>query len=278
MKTRSILSQAPVFFAIPVSFSQAFANDVAHVLEPVSCLIEAQETVKLATPVSGIIEDMLVDRGDVVEAGAVVARLDSRIEAIARDLARSRSTDRSQIAALEAKVEFLTAQAERRAKLAEKNAMSQSDAREAMLEKDMAVQDLERARLAVALAEMELAQAEAVLEQKTLRSPIAGVVTERLATKGEYRDGESHVVTLARIDVLRVEAFVPISYYPVLSPGQVVEVVPEPPFNRPTPATIRVIDRVFDPATATVGIRMELPNPDLSLPAGLRCTLNFPSM
>lgn len=250
----------------------------AHVfaLEPVSCLIEAYDTVKLATPVAGIVQDVLVDRGDVVREGDVVARLDSRVEEIERDLAQAKSTDRSEIEALEAKVDFLTAQAERRAKLAEKNAMSQSEAREAALEKEVAVQDLARARLALVLAGLQLTQAEAVLAQKTLKSPFAGVVTEKLATKGEYRNGESHIATISRLDLLRVEAFVPIAYHPALKPGQTVEVVPEPPFDTPRPATIRVIDRVFDAATATFGIRMDLENPDLALPAGLRCSLRFP--
>lgn len=248
----------------------------ALALDPVSCLIEAQDVVKLATPVAGIVAEMKVDRGDIVAAGAIMARLDSKIEEIQRDIAKARATDRSQIAALEARVEFLTAQAERRDTLAKRNAMSDADAREAALERDVALQDLEKARLAIGLAEIEVEQAEAVVAQKTLRSPIAGVVTERLANKGEYRNGESHLATIARIDVLRVEAFAPIQYHPFLLVGQTVEVLPEPPFDKPRPATIKVIDRVFDAATATFGIRMELDNADFSLPAGLRCSLRFP--
>lgn len=248
----------------------------ALALEPVSCLIEAYDTVKLATPVAGIVQDVLVDRGSVVAEGDVVARLDSRVEEISRDLARARSEDRTEIEALEAKVEFLTAQAERRATLAQKNALSQAEAREAALEKEVAIHDLERAKLSLVVAKLEVEQAEAVLAQKTLKSPFAGVVTEKLATKGEYRNGESHVATIARLDLLRVEAFVPIAYHTALKTGQTVEVVPEPPFDTPRSATIRIIDRVFDAATATFGIRMDLENPDLSLPAGLRCNLRFP--
>ena len=61
-----------------------------------------------------------------------------------------------------------------------------------------------------------------------------------------------------------------------LAVGQAVTVTPEAPLDQPRQATIRVIDRVFDAATATFGLRMELQNTDLSLPAGLRCTLSFP--
>jgi hypothetical protein len=38
---------------------------------------------------------------------------------------------------------------------------------------------------------------------------------------------------------------------------------------------VTVVDRVFDAASSTFGVRLELPNPDYSLPAGLRCRIRF---
>ena len=38
---------------------------------------------------------------------------------------------------------------------------------------------------------------------------------------------------------------------------------------------VSVVDRVFDPASGTFGIRVNLPNPDLKIPAGQRCKLTF---
>lgn len=245
-------------------------------LDPVSCLIEPYQTVELSTPVAGILDDVAVDRGDLVKAGQVVARLDSRVETLQRDLARARSTDMTQIAGLEARVAFLTAQAARNADLAKRSALSATEAQKAEMEAELARQELERAKLDQARAVLELQQAEAVLAQRDLISPIAGMVTERLLDPGEYQDGQSHIVTVARLDVLRVEAFAPIAYFPDLAVGQAVTVTPEAPLDQPRQATIRVIDRVFDAATATFGLRMELQNTDLLLPAGLRCTLSFP--
>lgn len=251
------------------------AQDSAADLPPVSCLIEPHQTVRLSTPVAGLVAEVLVDRGDVVTAGQVIARLDTRVEEIQRDLARARTEDRTEVLGLEARVAFLSAQSERTATLAKRSAIAETQAQEAELEAELARQDLDRARLDLTRADMELAQAEALLAQKVLVSPIAGVVTERLLNPGEYRDGQAHIATIARLDLLRVEAFAPISYFPHLAQGQAVTVTPEPPLDRPRPAVIRVIDRVFDPATATFGLRLDLANPDLSLPGGLRCTLQF---
>lgn len=41
-------------------------------------------------------------------------------------------------------------------------------------------------------------------------------------------------------------------------------------------ATVSVIDKVLDAASDTFGVRLELPNPTLELPAGVNCTVTFP--
>jgi hypothetical protein len=39
-----------------------------------------------------------------------------------------------------------------------------------------------------------------------------------------------------------------------------------------------VIDRVFDAASGTLGVRLELPNRQQKLPAGVRCKARFPGL
>lgn len=245
------------------------------VLDPISCLIEPDSVVKLSTAVPGIVSEVSVDRGDVVSAGQIVARLDSRVEDVALSLARARAGDLSQIRSLEARIAFLATQAERAKKLAERNAGSSSASEEAATELEVARQELDQARLGGDLNRMEVEQAEAVLAQKTIRAPFDGVVTERLLEPGEYQEGATHIVTIARLDPLRVEAFAPIGYFEALAIGQSVSIRPEEPVGGAYPARITVIDRVFDAATATFGLRMLLPNPGLALPAGLRCEVRF---
>jgi len=38
---------------------------------------------------------------------------------------------------------------------------------------------------------------------------------------------------------------------------------------------VTIVDRVFDAGSGAFGIRLDLPNPDHLLPAGLHCTLRF---
>lgn len=244
-------------------------------LDPLRCLIEAEDMVELSMPVAGIIAEVLVGRGDTVSPGQVVARLDTRIEQIALRSARQRATNETTINARRVRQAFLADKARRTAALAQRNAVAQSVADEAAQEAEIAAQELAEAVLARELAAIELEQAEALLEQKILRSPVAGIVTQRLLSAGEYQAGETPIVSIAQVDHLRVEAFAPLDYFPELSVGQQVTIRPEPPIGGSYDATVTVIDRVFDAATATFGFRMVLPNPDLALPAGLRCEVVF---
>ncbi|WP_375174968.1 efflux RND transporter periplasmic adaptor subunit [Pseudooceanicola sp.] len=258
------------------AFSTLFALALPAVaLEPIRCLIEADDLIELSTPVAGIISEVAVGRGDRVEAGQIVARLDSRAEEASLKLAEAQAADTTAIDAARVRLTFLETQAERANTLAARNAVSETVANEAQQEAEIARQSLREAEFNKSLAAIEAERARVQLDQKTLRSPVTGVVTEQLLSPGEYQAGETQIVTVAKLDVLRIEAFAPLDYFEHLALGHQAEILPEPPFDQPHKATITVIDNVFDASTGTFGIRLELPNADFALPAGLRCTVQF---
>jgi hypothetical protein len=39
-------------------------------------------------------------------------------------------------------------------------------------------------------------------------------------------------------------------------------------------AKVTVVDPVFDAASGTFGVRLEMPNPDEAAPVGVRCTMS----
>ena len=57
------------------------------------CVVEPGMVVELSSRVDGIIESMLVERGDRVEADQVVAKLESGAEAAAVEQAKARQPD-----------------------------------------------------------------------------------------------------------------------------------------------------------------------------------------
>jgi hypothetical protein len=48
-----------------------------------------------------------------------------------------------------------------------------------------------------------------------------------------------------------------------------------PPVGGVYKAVVTVVDQVFDAASGTIGVRLELPNPDYAIPAGLKCQVRF---
>ena len=170
---------------------------------------------------------------------------------------------------------FLRHKYERLTQLHAKSVSPLASLQEAEAEVQVAEQQLKEARLAREIASLEVAHAEEVLKQRALRSPIDGVVVDRLLVPGEYRNDQSPVLTLAQIDPLRVEVFVPTAYFGQIRIGSNAEVRPEQPIGGVHVATVTVVDRVHDAASGTFGVRLALPNPRLTLPGGIRCQVVF---
>jgi multidrug efflux pump subunit AcrA (membrane-fusion protein) len=125
------------------------------------------------------------------------------------------------------------------------------------------------------LADLELQRTAAEVNMRTIRSPINGVVVERFMSPGEFPKQE-RILKLAQLNPLRVEAYVPISMLGKVNVGMEAQVKPEEPVSGTHKAKVTVVDHVIDAGSGTLGIRMELPNPDLRIPAGLKCTVRFP--
>jgi membrane fusion protein, multidrug efflux system len=92
----------------------------------------------------------------------------------------------------------------------------------------------------------------------------------------EYAYEQAPIMTIAQINPLNVEVFVPIALYGAINIGMEAIVFGEQPVGGQYTATVDVIDPVIDSRSDTFGIRLVLPNPDNKIPAGLRCKVEFP--
>ena len=239
------------------------------------CVIEPQQIVRLASPVVGVIARLDVDRGDVVRQNQIVGKLEDGVEAARLALARARATNEYVIRTAETRLRFLRRKHLRLQDLYDKNVGSLAALQEAETEADVAEQQLHDAEMNQVFAQLEVRNAEEVLNQRTLRSPVDGVVVERLLVPGEYRNEQSPILTLAQIDPLRVEVFVPTAHFGQILTGSKAMVRPEEPIGGIYTAITTVVDQVLDAASNTFGVRLALPNPGLRLPAGIRCKVSF---
>jgi multidrug efflux pump subunit AcrA (membrane-fusion protein) len=86
---------------------------------------------------------------------------------------------------------------------------------------------------------------------------------------------EKAVVKVATIDPLKVEVIVPASYFSLIKQGMSAMVKPDGAEAEARSAKVIVVDKVIDAASNSFRVRLELPNPNLSLPPGLRCKVDF---
>lgn len=235
------------------------------------CLMQPREIVTVSAPVEGVLDRVAVDRGDAVEIGAVLATLESSLERNAVDIARARSAQDYAIKASQARVDFGARSLLRTGDMFKKNLVPLKELDEAETARILAEYSLMEAHEQKRLADLDLERAQAALALRTIKSPINGVVMERLRHPGELASREHPIVRIARLDPLRVEVFVPIALYGKVAVGQRTVVIPEAPLNRAIEARVIVVDKVADAASSTFGVRLEIANPGNRLPAGLKC-------
>ena len=237
-------------------------------------LIGLMLAVAVSGPVEGVLDKVLVDRGDLVKAGQVVATMESSVERATVLLAQARAEKESGLKSGKTRVEFGDRRYVRTLEMYKKELIALKDMDEAETAKYLAEYELLDAQEEKRAARVELERAKAILEVKTIRSPINGVVIERLLNGGEFTK-QAPIVRLAQIDPLRVEVIVPVAMFGRIKVGTQAEVLPEAPIGGTWPARVTVVDRVIDPASGTFGVRLALPNPAYKLPAGLKCKIRF---
>jgi RND family efflux transporter MFP subunit len=260
---------------LSVPADDAYAQPSASELD---CVIEPHQVVKLASPVVGVIARLNVDRGDIVEKGQILGNLENGVEVASLALARARASSDHSIRSAQARLDYLRKKSGRAGELMARNFASQATADEAAAELRVAEEQLREARLNLEIARLDVQRYEQILEQRRLTSPINGVVVERILVPGEYRNEQTPILTLAQTDPLRVEVFVPTSLHGQIRVGTLAIVMPEKPIGGAHTAVVSVVDSVFDAASGTFGVRLQLPNPNLRLPAGIRCRIQFPVM
>lgn len=243
--------------------------------ESFDCVVDPSATLKLGSPVAGLLAEVLVDRGDFVTAGQEVAKLESGIDAATVELDALQAASTEELNAAQTKLDLANSRLTRTKALAEKGVSTNEQVEQQSAEVQVAQSQRDIEVQKRKLAELELDRSRAQLERRTIRAPISGYIAARGLSAGEYVDQSAAIVTLVALDPLRVETFLPVSYWQQVQPGMVAQVTLDEPVAGTHPATVSIVDRVFDAASGTFGVRLDLSNPDGALPAGQRCTVAF---
>jgi RND family efflux transporter MFP subunit len=213
--------------------------------------LAAEEQVMLSLKVTGRLDEVLVDLGSPVRRGQVIARLTStdfdlrlRQSEAALQQARARLgldpsgenddieiDNTAVVRQARATLEEARRQRDRIATFVSRGISARADLESADAQLQIAegrhqdaVEEVRNRQAVLAQRRSELALARQQLDDTALRSPIDGVVRERHAGAGEYRNAGTPIVTVVRQHPLRLQLAVPERASADVRVGQVVRV------------------------------------------------------
>lgn len=252
----------------------------------VSGTLAAEEQVTVSFKVTGRVDELRVDLGSAVRKGDVLARLtptdfDLRLRQAEAALQQARArlgldptgesdtVDIEQTAVVRQARAALTEarrQRERVATFVERGISAKADleAADAALEiadgrHQDALEEVRNRQAVLAQRRSELALARQQLDDTVLRSPIDGVVRERLVFAGEYRSAGTPIATVVRQHPLRLQLAVPERSSTTLRAGQRVRVSVEGDADVHEGRVIRVSPSIAE-GTRTLPVEAEIPN------------------
>jgi|APTNR8051073442_1049403.scaffolds.fasta_scaffold10800_2 RND family efflux transporter MFP subunit len=232
------------------------------------------QEIELSTAESGIVTTVLVKPGDRVVKGQEILRLNlSVIEAqLAQAEAQAKGEGRLKAAAAERDI------AQQRLDiiddLRDRGSTNDAERDKAIASLAVAAGQLEAVEDERALYQLESATIRAQLDQRILRSPIDGVVTEVTRSVGEAaeaRDADTPHYLAKVVDLTRLVARVhlPAAIAASLRLEESLPFVLDLPEKTRAEGIIRFISPTVDPATGLSEVHLEFDNSSGSLPSGL---------
>lgn len=240
---------------------------------------------------SGLLSNVQVREGQMVESGEVLAGVDNREARILREramtelkLARSAAENDvtvrfAKLAAAVAKAELLRAQ-QSNEKFPKSVSATEIDrlkllADKAELEIEQAELTLNQAQLALHVKAHDLEKATLALERRQLLAPFAGMVVQSKKHRGEWVEPGTPVMRLIRLDRLRAEAFLSTKDLPQNLVGRkVLFVMQTSSADSPKhEGELVFVSPEVDPVNGQVRIWAEIDNQDLKLRPGQTASL-----
>lgn len=241
--------------AVPVRVVAAERRDVAIEYRDVGTL-EAEFLVHVAAETEGRIVEMAFQEGHSVEAGQLLVRLDgAKLE--------------KELAAMQARVEKLRVQLENtRSTLARKRPLV-----DRRLVSEEEVTELEHR---VRMEQAEIREVEASVERARISltdtrilAPMDGLLGDREVSVGDYLKKGDEIVELVDLDPVLVRFRLPERYRKVAELGVTVAVEVAAYPGEEFTGTVTFVSPTVDPATRTLLLKADLPNPESRLRPGM---------
>lgn len=231
---------------------------------------QADESSDVAPEASGRVIATPVDVGQYVREGAVLVRLQGVDAGLRLDEARAA------VARAEATVKLAESQnalaqttAQRYAALLATGDVSRTVADQARTEAETSIQNVATARATLAQARAQLALAEKAVADVAVVAPFAGFIAERRVSLGEYVQPSMPVVTLLKIDPLRLQLGIPGVQAGQIAVGQRVTATVDAFPGRSFSGRVTAVNPQISAESRSFVVEARVPNPEALLKPGM---------
>ncbi|MFY0526357.1 efflux RND transporter periplasmic adaptor subunit [Archangium gephyra] len=218
--------------------------------------LQARRAATMRAEVQGAVLEMVVEQGQQVKKGQLLARIEDN--SLQDQLIAARGAVRVARNALQ----VARSEEERNRKLSDAGVITRRDFERAQLSRHQAQAQLSEAEARLALARQQVGRTR-------IRAPFTGVVSERLASAGDIVQPGTALYTVIDPTSLRLEASVPAAQLSTLEPGIEVDFNVGGYGDRSFKGRIERINPAVDPGTGQVRIYVALPNTEQDLLTGL---------
>src|SRR5277367_1537867 len=228
--------------------------------------------------VNGYVATWLVDIGDYVKAGQSLAAIETpELDAELNAAKAKLNAAVAEVAVKQAQADFAET-TERRWRESPKGVVSDQEREAKSAGKAEAVANLNESRAQVALQQAEVDRLTALTQFKDVKAPFAGTIVHRNINRGDLvtSGNTSSLYRLSSDNPIRIFVHVPQSVAAqIIANGANVEIT-----NSDDP-TLRLEGQVtrtakeIDPASRTMTIEVDLPNPDRALVPGMYVQATF---
>ena len=241
---------------IPVQIAESKTMNLKSILEQTGDIRPVIKVDVYPKAESKIIEKLLVEKGDFVKTGALIAVLEKdTVEAQVAQAMAAIEVSEANLDVLEKdhiRIEYLYKE-----KAAAKQRLDHINAR------------LKAAKAQLKHSRETLKQLEILYREHRIYAPVKGYVSARYVDRGAMSDTKKPIIRISSEERLKIVTSVTEKDFPHIKKGMKVEIMVDAFPGRVFNGTVSIINPTLDPATRTGEIEIHITNKDLTLRSGM---------
>jgi RND family efflux transporter MFP subunit len=222
----------------------------------------------MSAPLEGVLMEVLVEEGEVVERGQILAVMDNRIAKAAVSVAQGAADHTAAIDHAKHELTLAESLLARLTALQEAEAGAEFELEQAKARRDQAEAALRSAAEQQLQAKWHLELEKARLEAHNIRAPFSGRILSIEVVAGTTLTQSDDLLTIVCLDHLEAQLHLPLELFGKLRTGESYRLLASAPVGRSIQSRLVFAAPVIEPATKTYRCVFTIDNKDRRLPAG----------